>query len=215
MRGGLIDLFPTGSAVPYRIDLARRRDRDDPHLRRRHAALDLPGARGAHAAGARVPARRGGARALPRAASASASRATRRARRIYKDVSNGLAPAGVEGYLPLFFEATATLFDYLPDGHGASSCTATSPTAAEAFWKDLKSRYELLRGDRDRPLLEPRELYLPVEDLFIALDGFERFDVRQEAVPEQTLPALDVDRRSVEPLRNLKQFAAGVRRAAC
>src|SRR4029078_1456080 len=34
--------------------------------------------------------------------------------RIYKDVSNGVFPAGIEYYLPLFFEETATLIDYLP-----------------------------------------------------------------------------------------------------
>src|SRR5207244_3682094 len=70
--------------------------------------------------------------------------------RVYKDVTNGVAPPGVECYLPLFFESTATLFDFLP-----AQVTAVAhgdiAAAAEAFSKDLKSRHELLRGDRDRP----------------------------------------------------------------
>ena len=114
--------------------------------------------------------------------------------RVYKDVTNGVAPAGVECYLPLFFEEAATLFDYLPREtefvvHGELG------SAAEAFWKDLKSRYDLLHGDRDRPLLEPRELYLPVEDLFIGLAAFERIDIRQadgangEASPGESVSA--------------------------
>src|SRR5438132_1537257 len=138
--------------------------------------------------------------------------------RVYKDVTNGVAPAGVECYLPLFFEDTATLFDYLPRGtefaiHGELGA------AAEAFWKDLKSRYDLLHGDRDRPLLEPRELYLPVEDLFIGLAAFERIDMRQadaangEATSGESvsapLPPLEVDRRSVEPVAALSRFIDG------
>jgi transcription-repair coupling factor (superfamily II helicase) len=122
--------------------------------------------------------------------------------RVYKDVSNGVAPAGVEAYLPLFFDETASLFDYLPREtrvvqHGNVSA------AAEAFWKDLKSRYDLLRGDRDRPLMEPRELYLPVEDMFVALNAFERTEAPLDA---EDVPAVDVDRRSVEPLKALVKF---------
>ena len=38
VRGGLIDLFPMGSALPYRIDLFDDEIETHPHLRRRHAA---------------------------------------------------------------------------------------------------------------------------------------------------------------------------------
>src|SRR6185503_15366134 len=78
--------------------------------------------------------------------------------------------------------------------------------AAQAFWKDLKSRYDLLKGDRDRPLLEPRELYLPVEEFFVGLAGHERVDIIHEA---SDVPPLEVDRRSVEPLAALKAFTDG------
>ncbi len=204
VRGGLIDLYPTGSAVPYRIDLLgeeietlRTFDVDT-----QRSIYPVPAVR-------MLPAREFPLDEVGRATFRDQFR-ERFERdpsrsRIYKDVSNGLAPAGVEGYLPLFFDATATLFDYLPDDT-AFAVHGDVSGAAEAFWKDLKTRYELLRGDHDRPLLEPRELYLPVEALFTGLAEFERFDVRQEAVPEQTLAPLDVDRRSVEPLRNLKKF---------
>src|SRR5258706_4272902 len=122
--------------------------------------------------------------------------------RVYKDVSHGVAPAGVEAYLPLFFDATASLFDYLPRPtrvvlHG------DVPAAAEAFWRDLKSRHELLRGDRDRPLLEPRELYLPVDEMFVAVNMFERADAPVDAAE---VPPVDVDRRSIEPLKALCAF---------
>src|SRR6185312_10502103 len=94
--------------------------------------------------------------------------------------------------------------DYLP---GTATLVVHGPVAeaAQSFWKDLKSRYDLLKGDRDRPLLEPRELYVPVEEFFVAVGAHERIDVAHEA---SNLPAVEVDRRSVEPLAALKAFTA-------
>src|SRR5450631_369767 len=218
VRGGLIDLFPTGSAVPYRLDLLgdeietiRTFDVDTQRsiypvsevrmLPAREFPLDEEG------------------RAHFRESFRERFEGDPTRSRVYKDVSNGIAPAGVECYLPLFFDATATLFDYLPQVtcviHGDVSA------AAEAFWKDLKSRYDLLRGDRDRPLLEPRELYMPVEDLFVALKEIPRIDVAPAKAVAQSLdpglrpddgthgndvPAIEVDRRSIEPLKALTRF---------
>jgi transcription-repair coupling factor (superfamily II helicase) len=215
VRGGLIDLFPTGSPVPYRLDLLgdeietiRTFDVDTQRsiypvsevrmLPAREFPLDEEG------------------RAHFRESFRERFEGDPTRSRVYKDVSNGIAPAGVECYLPLFFAATATLFDYLPPVtcviHGDVSA------AAEAFWKDLKSRYDLLRGDRDRPLLEPRELYLPVEDLFVALKEIPRIDVARVTLSQDTVRSLDpglraddvppveVDRRSVEPLKQLRKF---------
>ena len=202
VRGGLVDLFPTGSAVPYRLDLLgdeietiRTFDVDTQRsiypvsevrmLPAREFPLDEEG------------------RAHFREAFRERFEGDPTRSRVYKDVSNGIAPAGVECYLPLFFGATATLFDYLPPAttlamHGEVGA------AAEAFWKDLKSRHDLLKGDRDRPLLEPRELYLPVEELFVAIAPLERMDIEHVA---SDVPAVEVDRRSVEPLRAAAAFA--------
>ncbi len=207
VRGGLIDLYPTGSTVPYRIDLLgeeietiRTFDVDT-----QRSIYPVPEVR-------LLPAREfpldDAGRARFRDQFRERFERDPSRSRIYKDVSNGLAPAGVEAYLPLFFDATATLFEYLPP-QTAFVLHGEVPAAAEAFWKDLKSRHDLLRGDHDRPLLEPRELYLPPEELFTGLAGFERYDVRPQALEEQALPILDVDRRSVEPLRALKAFVAG------
>jgi transcription-repair coupling factor (superfamily II helicase) len=203
VRGGLIDLYPTGAAVPYRLDLIgdeietiRTFDVDSQRsiypvseirmLPAREFPLDEEG------------------RAQFRKCFRERFEGDPSKSRVYKDVSNGVAPAGVEAYLPLFFESTATILDYLPPGtrtvmHG------DVPEAAQGFWRDLKSRYDLLHGDRDRPLLEPRELYLPVEDLFISLKAFESLRVDTPLVA-QPLPGIEVDRRHVEPLRLLKRF---------
>ncbi len=203
VRGGLIDLYPTGSAVPYRVDLLgdeietiRTFDVDN-----QRSIYPVPEVR-------MLPAREfpldEEGRAQFRNSFRERFEGDPSRSRIYKDVSNGIAPAGVESYLPLFFGKTETIFDYLPP---ETTCVLHGDVAeaAEGFWRDLKSRHDLLRGDRDRPLLEPRELYLPVEDLFTALKGLRKLQVARpvEALP---LPAIEVDRRSVEPLRLLKRF---------
>jgi transcription-repair coupling factor (superfamily II helicase) len=203
VRGGLIDLYPTGSAVPYRLDLIgeeietiRTFDVDSQRsiypvsevrmLPAREFPLDEEG------------------RAHFRECFRERFEGDPTKSRIYKDVSNGIAPAGVESYLPLFFDAPATLFDYLPK-ESTLVVHGDVPDAAQAFWKDLKSRHGLLRGDRDRPLLEPRELYLPVEDLFVSMKEFARIDMMRK---DSDIVGIDVDRRSVEPLARLKQFVA-------
>jgi transcription-repair coupling factor (superfamily II helicase) len=201
VRGGIVDLFPTGSAVPYRLDLMgdeietiRTFDVDTQRsiypvsevrmLPAREFPLDEEG------------------RNHFRNCFRERFEGDPTKSRVYKDVSNGVAPAGVEAYLPLFFDATASLFDYLPKETRVVQHGDVGP-AAEAFWKDLKSRYDLLRGDRDRPLMEPRELYLPVEDMFVALGELARGEAPLEAAD---VPAVDVDRRSVEPLKALAKF---------
>ena len=204
VRGGLVDLFPTGSAVPYRIDLLG----DEMESIK---TFDVDTQRSIYPVSEvrMLPAREfplddeGRARFRDSFRERFEGDPTRS--RIYKDVSNGLAPAGVEAYLPLFFESTETLFDYVPATatfvvHGDVSA------AGEAFWKDLKSRWELLRGDRDRPLLEPDALYIHVEDAFVAVKDGERIDVRPA---DPALPSVEVDRRNVEPLKALKNFIAG------
>ena len=69
-------------------------------------------------------------------------------------------PGGIEYYLPLFFEATATLADYLPP-NATVVLHGDVPGAIERFWQDTESRCKLLRGDKARPLLPPTELFLP------------------------------------------------------
>ena len=224
VRGGLIDLYPTGSAVPYRIDLVgdeietiRTFDVDS-----QRSIYPVPEVR-------MLPAREfpldEEARAHFRKCFRERFEGDPTKSRIYKDVSNGVAPAGVEGYLPFFFERTETLFDYVP-ANATWVVHGDMAAAAQAFWKDLKGRYDMLRGDRDRPLLEPRELYLPVEELFVAMQDRERLDVRvvprgedapsaseAEVIPgslaPRALPPIDVDRRSVQPLKRLDEFIDG------
>jgi transcription-repair coupling factor (superfamily II helicase) len=214
VRGGIVDLFPMGSPLPYRIDLFDNeiesiRTFDADTQRSIYPVKDVR----------LLPAREF---PLDKAGQDTFRRNFREKfegdpsrSRLYKDVSAGLAPHGIEYYLPLFFDSTATLFDYLPQDalvcqyHGLE-------LAAQNFWRDTQSRHQLLRGDRDRPLLPPQELFLTVEALFVALKPYPRIelgtDIQDSALGTQhsslPLPSIQVDRRAENPVSRLQQFIA-------
>jgi transcription-repair coupling factor (superfamily II helicase) len=136
-------------------------------------------------------------------------------KRLYRDVSNGVPAAGIEYYLPMFFESTARLFDYLPRG-----CTLALhhdvADEIQAFWRGAVSRFKLLGGDPDRPLLAPAQLFLQAEEFYSALREHPRIDLAageseagaDAALETAPLPALAVDRRAQDPLAAFKRFLA-------
>jgi transcription-repair coupling factor (superfamily II helicase) len=212
-RGGIVDLFPMGSAVPYRLDL-------DDDLIESIRTFDVDTQRTLYTVGdvRLLPAREfpmdESGRTKFRGRWRELFEGDPSKRRLYKDVSNGVPAAGVEYYLPLFFDALATLFDYLPE-------TATLafhhdvPGAVQAFWQDAQSRFRMMGGDPDRPLLPPAQLFLPAEEFFTRARSFARLDLVEggEADPGQPLassplPPVAVDRRAQDPTTALKGFLA-------
>ncbi len=208
-RGGVIDLFPMGSAVPYRIDLF---DDEIDSIR----TFDVDTQRSIYKVNdvRLLPAREfptdEDARARFRQNFREKFEGDPSRSQIYKDVSNGVFAAGIEYYLPLFYESTATLIDYLPT-EAVAIFHGDVQEAIEAFWRDTRSRYELLRGDRDRPLLPPQELYLFPDQFNGAVKPFARIalaDTQEqgERMPIAQLPSLQVDRRADNPLHRLNDF---------
>ena len=215
VRGGLVDLFPMGSAVPYRLDLF---DQEIETIR----TFDVDTQRSIYPV---KEVRLLPAREFPLdEAGISLFRSNFRDKfegdpsksQLYKDVSNGLAPLGIEYYLPLFFEHTATLLDYLPDN--ALLCLHHDiEGATQQFWTDTRSRHRLLGGDRNRPLLAPEELFLPVDAFFGAIRPFARLEISaptgehpalaaNSPLPTAAVPPVQVDRRAENPLEKLKGF---------
>ena len=213
LRGSLLDLYPMGSELPYRIDLF---DNEIETLR----TFDPESQRSIDQVSSirLLPARE-----FP---FDSKSRSDFRGRfrerfdtdfrrcPIFQDVSNGILASGIEIYLPLFFEHTATMFDYLP----ADSLLFTLPgieQAADSFWQDVRSRHSELKGDLERPLLAPHELYLPVEDFFAGIKQHPRIildcnssesAVGRSSLPVQPLPDLSLNARASDPLAGLQSF---------
>ncbi|QLG87470.1 transcription-repair coupling factor [Chitinibacter bivalviorum] len=206
IRGGLIDLFPMGSTLPFRIDLfddqietIRTFDVDTQRSLYPVPEIRLLPAREFPTDDAGKTKFRQRFREVFEGAPTNA--------RLYKDVSNGIIPAGIEYYLPLFFDATATLFDYLPTD-GVLALHGDLASAAEQYWQDIADRHKLNIGDKDRPLLPPRDLFLAPDLLFGHLKQYRRIELTQGTSSiTQPLPALDVDRRSDNPITKLTDFA--------
>ncbi|HET9679762.1 MAG TPA: DEAD/DEAH box helicase, partial [Gammaproteobacteria bacterium] len=134
---------------------------------------------------------------------------------IYRDVSNGIAPSGIEYYLPLFFENTSSLFDYLPD----STLLAASgdiTAAVETAWAEITTRFDQRRHDIERPLLPPQQVFLTPDELTaqtgklpeITIAGFEVTDGGVN-LGSTTPPALKFDSQAEEPASALLQFLNG------
>ncbi|MET0962732.1 MAG: transcription-repair coupling factor [Noviherbaspirillum sp.] len=207
VRGGLIDLFPMGSALPYRIDLfgdtietIRTFDADTQRsLYPVREVRLLPGREFPMDDAART-AFRGRWREL---FEGDPSRST-----IYKDIGNGIASAGIEYYLPLFFDQTATLFDYLPPDTTVAML-GDIDAAIGRFWNDTQARHRFLKSDRERPLLEPRALFLSDEEFFTLAKPHARLALQHEDTPSELsapLPNLAVNRRMDDPLANLRAY---------
>jgi len=216
-RGGIVDLYPMGSAVPYRIEL-------DDELIETLRCFDVDSQRTLYAVKEvrLLPAREfpldDAGRAKFRGRWRELFEGDPSKRRLYKDISSGVPAAGVEYYLPLFFDALSTLFDYLP-GETTLVLHRDVAGAAQSFWQDAQSRFKMLGGDPDRPLLPPAQLFVPAEEFYTRAKAFARVDLLEAAEPEAdqedgqrlataALPPVAVDRRAADPLAALKAFAA-------
>ncbi|HEY1892634.1 MAG TPA: transcription-repair coupling factor [Steroidobacteraceae bacterium] len=220
VRGSLFDVFPMGGATPLRIDLFDEEieaiRRFDPETQRSLDALDsvrlLP------------------AREMP--LDAEAVKEFRRRFRtrfegdpnrttIYRGVSEGLAPAGIEFYLPLFFEETATLLDYLP-ANAVIVHDAALPAALVKAWSGIAIRYEDRRHDIERPVLAPAELFAEPQELEAKLHGFSSITLEtfkadttlgMAAAQVRNFPSVEprdlrADARAERPLAALDGFLA-------
>jgi len=212
VRGAIMDIFPMGSDFPYRIDLFDDEIDTlrtfDPETQRSVEQVDeislLP------------------AREFPLNSDAINQfkdqwflrfQGDPRSCPVYRDVSQGLSPAGIEYYLPLFFEGLESLFDYLPDDT-LVFCDDIEPKL-EAYWQETEDRYENLRYDIQKPILPPRDILMPLDELFAGLKQYPRVDFR--ATPHdkgrvfdyKLLQDLTINERSQTPLDALKQFIDG------
>ncbi|MDO5653956.1 MAG: transcription-repair coupling factor, partial [Brachymonas sp.] len=182
VRGSLIDLYPMGSPQPYRVDLFDDEIDSirtfDPDTQRSlypvPAVRLLPGREFPMDDEARARFRNKWRELLEGDPTKS---------RIYKDMGLGLATAGIEYYLPLFFDETATVFDYLPEGSTVVLHDDLEAPFAR-FWQDTKERHRMLAGDPERPALPPDALFLSAEQFYTHAKPFAQLALR----PASSLP---------------------------
>ena len=204
VRGGIVDLFPMGSEMPYRIDLfddeidsIKTFDTDTQRTISPVSEIRL------------LPAHEfptdSEAQKIFRSRFREEVDGNPNDAAVYKAVSNGHFGAGVEYYLPLFFEnELETLFDYI--GEDALFVSLGDVHAeANRFWSDVKSRYVMAQGDETYPPLLPQHLYLSADVFAGRLKNYGQV-LPDVSGKEHTLPDLAVNRQSDEPLQALKDF---------
>ncbi|HSV69295.1 MAG TPA: transcription-repair coupling factor [Methylibium sp.] len=208
VRGGLIDLFPMGSTVPYRVDLFDNEVDSirtfDPDSQR--SLYPVPEVR-------LLPGREfpldEAARTAFRARWREKMEGDPTRSRVYKDIGAGLASPGIEFYLPLFFDQTATVFDYV----GAEARVVLHgevDAALQKFWGETRERHRFLQHDPERPILPPQEIYLPPEAFFTRVNEHAQLSLRGSDPVDwaRPLPDLSVERNTPDPLRKLEQHLA-------
>ncbi|MEX8493205.1 MAG: transcription-repair coupling factor, partial [Sphaerotilus sp.] len=205
VRGGLIDLFPMGSLVPFRVDLF---DNEVDSIR----VFDPDSQRSLYP----VPE----VRLLPGREFPMDERARQdfRARwrermegdpskaRLYKDIAQGIVGGGIEYFLPLFFDETASIFDYLGP-NAVLALHGEVNEALERFWTETRERHRFLQHDPERPILPPEDLYLKLDEFFTRCNDHAQLSIRgSEAVDwARPLPDLSIERGGQDPLRKLEE----------
>ncbi|CAM4488001.1 MAG: Transcription-repair-coupling factor [Legionella sp.] len=219
LRGSIIDVYPMGSTRPFRIELfddeidsLREFDTETQRTIEKIPYINV------------LPARE-----FP--LNEQSQTLFRRAFRelfpgnpshcpIYEAISHGQFPAGIEYYLPLFFEKTVTIFDYLPQD--AKVCLIENiQDNAEQFWQELTGRYEQRRYDISRPILEPTACFLNPTELLTKANEYQQLRLfhtpssKKGAVTNFDItpaPELPIDRKTQEPLSRLREYCADTSR---
>lgn len=215
LRGSIIDVYPMGSSLPFRIELLddeieslRTFDVESQRTVEKIKQINV------------LPARE-----FP--LNEQSQLLFRRAFRelfpgnpgqcpVYDAVSQGQFPSGIEYYLPLFFEKTQTLFDYLPPN--AKVCLIEDiQTPAEQFWLELNERYEQRRYDVSRPILSPEQCFITPNALLTKANTYEQLRLlhkpsdKKGAVSNlaihKAIP-LPIDRKAQEPLKLLREYCS-------
>ncbi|MCU7857946.1 MAG: transcription-repair coupling factor [Candidatus Thiodiazotropha sp. (ex Lucinoma borealis)] len=217
VRGSLLDIFPMGSQSPYRIDLfddevdtIRTFDPESQRSAEKFERIEMLPAR-------EFPLDEAGITQFRRNYRTQFEGDLQQSL-IYRDVSDGKIPSGLEYYLPLFFEQTATLFDYLPAHHIQIQLEEVREQAT-TFIAGVEDRFEQRRHDIERPVLPPQSLYLLADELASKLKngnsvtlGYHEVPVRSKGYADvvnfqtQLPPPVAFQARSKEPARALKRF---------
>jgi len=213
MRGAILDIFPMGSDQPFRIDLFDEEIETirwfNPETQRSTettSSIQLLPAK-------EVPLDTNGIRCFKQRWF-DFFECDPKESPLYLDVTKQIPPGGIEYYLPLFFDETATLFDYLPD-----NCQLVFNENLEGTiqqnWKDIEHRYEERRHDIRHPVLAPKEIYLNNNETFAHFKNYPRIKQSASSIPEQkgkfnftqpSPPDIQVDHKLDKPLAKLESF---------
>ncbi len=214
IRGSLLDIYPMGSEMPYRVDLfdqeidsIRVFDAESQRSLDKVESISVLPAREVPMSDEHIALFRKNWRARFEGNPNNSP--------IYRDISEGIAPAGIEYYLPLFYEETYSLFDHLQE-NCLVAFDEDARDAAESFWLDVEERYEQRRHDLERPLLVPKEAFYNPDQFLTRVKPFEQIHISNMAHEGKRagnvnftsrLPVkLSIIARAEEPLGILRRF---------
>lgn len=206
VRGEIVDIYPMGAPNPYRIGLfddeietIRVFDENTQHTTGDAESIRiLPGREFPIDEAGALTFRKNWQTAFPKAGTRSS---------VYKDIANHVPSPGSEYYLPLFFDETATIFDYVGED-ARFFLTGDVNAELERFYHETEGRYEFLSHDAEHPALPPEQLFLSPEAFFKALSPFARWKLVTSGDGTPVFPDLSVDRRAKDPLEHLKAYRA-------
>jgi transcription-repair coupling factor (superfamily II helicase) len=213
VRGSIIDLYPMGSSLPFRIELfddtvdsLRLFDPENQRTIEKIDQIQILPAREFPLNEKSIALFR---RSFREQFSGNPSQCP-----LYESVTDGQFPSGIEYYLPLFFEKTASFFDYLPTS--ASICLIESvPEQAEQFWLELSARFEQRSSDISRPILSPALCFLTPTELLTKVNQYQQLRVHTQAMDKKgavfnfnvrKAPSLPIERQSERPLDGLSNY---------
>jgi len=218
-RGAILDLYPMGAKHPIRLDFFDDEIDEirvfDPENQRSKEKIDTFELLPAH----EFPMDQSGINKF-RQAYRETFTGTIDKESIYHQVSDGIMPAGIEYYLPLFFEQTSTLFEYLPAQTTLVIYEDITPQL-DSYWHDIEYRYEDRKYDPTRPLLEPSELFLSKDELFGQFKSFNRISISTAPTTDEEessssrgiihydtglIPNIAIDMQSKFPYQRLNDF---------
>lgn len=214
VRGALLDLFPMGSAMPFRLDFfddeidsIRTFDVDTQRTLDEITSINLLPAH-------EFPTDDKGIEFFRAQFRETFGEIRRDPEHIYQQISKGTLISGIEYWQPLFFSEMATLFDYLPE-QTLFVDMENNQMQGERFYQDAKQRYEQRKVDPMRPLLSPEKLWLNVDEVNRRLKSYPRItfkaekvrsSVRQKNLPVAALPEVTIQSQQKEQLGQLRQF---------
>ncbi len=213
LRGAIMDIYPMGSKLPYRIELfddvvesIRSFNPENQLSIEKIQHIDLLPAR-------EYPLTEMGTTHFRQAWRQQFSGNPKEAP-IYQNISQATPTAGVEYYLPLFYEKLNTFFDYLPENTQLVLSGNTSETG-NAFWQEINERYEQLRYDVTRPICQPNDVFLTIEQFYSQIKPFNRIKLHQDTLKEKqghinfsakVAPSLTIHAKSKKPFQALEAF---------
>ncbi|MFT4726379.1 MAG: transcription-repair coupling factor (superfamily II helicase) [Granulosicoccus sp.] len=214
VRGSILDLFPMSSSSPYRVEFfddeietIRSFDVDTQRGLKKATYIELLPAH-------EFPLNETGI-ALFRKQYRNSFAAESKNTPIYAAVSEGRAPSGIEYYMPLFFDETSHLFEYLPN-NASFVLVDGAHQAFTQFEANTTDRFEQRRHDIERPILPPEQLYLTAKEVEAVLvdrstHRTQRFEIEKPGKTGLNLateaPGLyPLDPRGERPMGSVQDF---------